>query len=50
MLKTVKSIEDPQSAICTDEVLHALSQLAHLENQTLTLYWNSRLQLNRTIM
>ncbi|KAG4063924.1 hypothetical protein JG687_00000075 [Phytophthora cactorum] len=46
----VKSIEDPNSACCTDEVLHALSQLAHLETQTLTLYWKTRLHLNRTIM
>ncbi|KAG3109974.1 hypothetical protein PI124_g15345 [Phytophthora idaei] len=40
-----KSIEDPNSACCTDEVLHALSQLAHLETQTLTLYWKTRLHL-----
>ncbi|KAL4096052.1 hypothetical protein PRIC1_009417 [Phytophthora ramorum] len=48
--KTIKSIEDPQSSVCTDEVLQALSQLAHLETQTLTLYWKTRMRLNRTIM
>ncbi|KAG7381167.1 hypothetical protein PHYPSEUDO_006343 [Phytophthora pseudosyringae] len=49
-VKTAKSIEDPNSAACTDEVLRALSKLAHLETQTLTLYWKTRLLLNRTIM
>ncbi|CAH0477409.1 unnamed protein product [Peronospora belbahrii] len=48
--KTATSIVDPQSAICTDEVLHAISQLAHLETQTLTLYWKTRLLLNSTII
>ncbi|KAL4152227.1 hypothetical protein PRNP1_009161 [Phytophthora ramorum] len=48
--KTIKSIEDPQSSVCTDEVLQALSQLAHVETQTLTLYWKTRMRLNRTIM
>ncbi|ETO66396.1 hypothetical protein F444_16433, partial [Phytophthora nicotianae P1976] len=46
----IRSIEDPNSACCTDEVLRALSQLAHLETQTLTLYWKTRMHLNRTIM
>lgn len=49
-LKTAKNIEDPKSASCTDEVFHALAQLAHLENQTLTLYWKTRLLLSKTIM
>ncbi|GMF15849.1 unnamed protein product [Phytophthora fragariaefolia] len=49
-LKMVTQIEDPNSAICTDEVLQALSQLAQVEAQTLTLYWKTRMQLNRTIM
>ncbi|KAE9324474.1 hypothetical protein PF008_g17106 [Phytophthora fragariae] len=49
-LKTATGIEDPESAICTDEVLHALAQLAHVETQTLTLYWKTRLNINRTIM
>ncbi|KAG1703119.1 hypothetical protein DVH05_008031 [Phytophthora capsici] len=47
---TTRSIENPDSDVCTDEVLHALSQLAYLETQTLTLYWKTRVQLNRTIM
>ncbi|KAF4047235.1 hypothetical protein GN244_ATG00369 [Phytophthora infestans] len=46
----IKHIEDSNSFCCTDEVLHALSKLAHLETQTLTLYWKTRLHLNRTIM
>ncbi|CAI5747374.1 unnamed protein product [Peronospora destructor] len=45
--KTANSVMDPQSSICTDEVLYALSQLAHLETQTLTLYWKTRSLLNR---
>ncbi|KAK1948319.1 hypothetical protein P3T76_000609 [Phytophthora citrophthora] len=47
---TTKSIGAPESDACTDEVLHALSQLAYLETQTLSLYWKTRVQLNKTIM
>ncbi|KAG6610132.1 uncharacterized protein IUM83_00424 [Phytophthora cinnamomi] len=43
-LKTMIRIEDPESAICADEVLHALSQLARVETQTLMLYWKTRLE------
>ncbi|CAI5725672.1 unnamed protein product [Peronospora effusa] len=48
--KTAIRIVDSQSTICTDEVLHALSQLAHLETQTLTLYWKTRSLLGRSII
>ncbi|OWZ07418.1 hypothetical protein PHMEG_00020196 [Phytophthora megakarya] len=41
-MKVANSIEDPNSATCTDEILRALSQLAHLETQTLTMYWKIR--------
>ncbi|KAL3673639.1 hypothetical protein V7S43_001338 [Phytophthora oleae] len=50
VMLTTKIIANPDLDACTDEVLHALSQLAHLETQTLTLYWKTRVQLNRTIM
>ncbi|KAF4325074.1 hypothetical protein BBO99_00000645 [Phytophthora kernoviae] len=49
-LRTAKNIADPQTAICTDEVLRALSQLAQVETQTLTLYWKTRQLLNKSIM
>ncbi|KAG7401593.1 hypothetical protein PHYBOEH_000125 [Phytophthora boehmeriae] len=49
-LKRVKNIADPHAAICTDEVLRALSQLARVETQTLTLYWKTRQLLSKTIM
>ncbi|KAL8025773.1 hypothetical protein Plhal710r2_c002g0006811 [Plasmopara halstedii] len=42
----ITTFEDPRSSTCTDDVLHALSQLAHLETQTFALYWKSRAHIN----
>lgn len=48
--KISTSLQSSESSLCTDEVVRMLADVAHVETQTLELYWKSRHVLNKFVI